>query len=802
MIFVFQVSAQNIIQGIVTDENNHPLVGASVTIKQTSKTVFSNQKGEFSFTDLSDFAYTILVKYMGYETFEKNIQTGKNTVIQLKHTETTLEEVTVFATRANEKSPIAYTNVDKNSIKKLNDGQDLPYLLAHTPSFITTSDAGTGIGYTGFRIRGTDANRTNVTINGIPYNDSESHTVYFVDLPDFASSLQSIQVQRGVGTSSNGAGAFGASINLQTETLRPSSYAEIGTSVGSFGTYKNTLKAGTGLINKFAVDVRISSLISDGFINRASVNMKSYYLSAGFYNEKTLLKFITFGGKEKSYQAWNGVDLDLVKNEPEKYTRTYNELGTYTDENGDTKFYDNQVDNYGQYNYQLLLTQVLYPSLTFNGALHYTRGNGYYEEYKQNKKFIEYGLKPTIDDGTTLSKTDLIRQKWLDNHFGGATFSLNYDKKKYSLILGGAANKYFGDHFGRVIWARYSNNLLPNHQYYFNTGTKTDINIYIRSNFEITNKLIAYADLQYRYILQIMSGEDDKRYDENNGARPNINQVHPFHFFNPKVGLNYQINDKNSVFALFAVANREPNRNNYTDALTNENPTSERLYDTELGYKFQSKRLSLNANAYYMNYKSQLILTGRVNEIGEPLTTNIPYSYRAGLEFSAGLKLFKEFRWDGNLNLSQNKIKNFTEFVDEYDADWNWIGTKENYFSSTNISYSPNIVANSVLSYALKNFDISFYSTFIGKQYLDNTSNITRSIEEYFVNNIRLGYTWELKSLKSIDLNVLINNIFNAEYETNGYNWYTYYLDGKRTNEKRYFPQAGRNFLCSVTVKL
>lgn len=795
MISVFQLSAQNNIQGTVTDENNQPLAGASVTIKQSSKTVITNRKGEFSFSNLTDYAYTILVKYIGYETVEKNIQTGKSATIQLKHSETTLEEVTVYSTRANEKSPVAYTNVGKNDIKKLNDGQDLPYLLALTPSFITTSDAGTGIGYTGFRIRGTDANRTNVTINGVPYNDSESHTVYFVDMPDMASSLQSIQVQRGVGTSSNGAGAFGASINLQTETLNPTSYAEIGTSVGSFGTFKNTLKVGTGLINKFAVDARVSSLISDGYIDRASVNMKSYYLTAGYYDEKTILKFIAFGGKEKSYQAWNGVDLD-------NHNRTYNELGAYIDANGKTQFYNNQVDDYGQYNYQLLLTQILNPSLTLNGALHYTRGSGYYEEYKQNRSYIEYGLIPATVNGTTLDETDLVRQKWLDNHFGGATFSLNYTKKKYSLILGGAGNKYFGDHFGRVIWARFANNLQPNHQYYFNTGTKTDANIYLKGNYQITDKLSAYADLQYRYILLKMSGDDEKRVDGTTGVRPSINQEHPFHFFNPKAGLNYKINDNNSVFASFAVANREPNRNNYTDALSNENPTSERLYDTELGYKYQSKQFSLGANAYFMSYKNQLILTGAVNEIGEPLTTNIPDSYRTGLELSAGVKIFNGFRWDGNITVSQNKIKNFTEYVDEYDADWNWTGTKENYFKSTNIAYSPNVVSNSIFSYSNGGFDASFYSTYVGKQYLDNTSDDTRSIDAYFVNNLRLGYSLKLKSVQSIDFNVLINNIFNEEYETNGYNWYTYYLDGKRTNEKRYFPQAGRNIMCSITVKL
>ncbi|MGC3977999.1 MAG: TonB-dependent receptor [Paludibacteraceae bacterium] len=453
---------------------------------------------------------------------------------------------------------------------------------------------------------------------------------------------------------------------------------------------------GTGLINKFGIDARLSSLISDGYIDRASVNMKSYYISGGYYAEKTLLKFITFGGTEKTYQSWNGVDLD-------KHPRTYNESGEYTDENNKPQFYDNQTDNYGQYNYQLLLTQVLSPSLTLNGALHYTRGNGYYEEYKQNKSYAEYGLTPAEVDGIPLKKTDLVRQKWLDNHFGGATFSLNYNQKKYSLILGGAANRYSGDHFGKVIWARNANNLMPDHQYYFNTGTKTDANIYLKANYEIIENLTAYADLQYRHILLKMNGEDEKRVSDS-GARPSIDQEHPFNFFNPKAGLNYQFSKNNNIFASFAVANREPNRNNYTDALANENPTGERLYDTELGYKFQSKKISLGINTYYMKYKNQLILTGAVNEIGEPLTTNISNSYRTGIELIGGINIYKGLRWDGNTTVSQNKIRNFTEYLEAYDENGNFIEVKTNYFKTTNIAYSPNVIANSIFSFSIGGF--------------------------------------------------------------------------------------------------
>ncbi len=793
MAFLTTVSAQNSIRGVVNDENNQAVVGAIVTLKQLSKSVTTNLNGEFSFENLTDYAYSLEVKSIGFETYEEIIKSGSNVNIVLQPKSIRLEEVSVLATRATDRSPVAFTNVSKEKINERNAGQDLPYLLMLTPSFITTSDAGTGIGYTGFRIRGTDANRTNITVNGIPLNDSESHGVFFVNMPDFASSLNSVQVQRGVGTSTNGAAAFGASINMQTELLNSKPYAELGTSVGSFKTMKNNVKAGTGLINNFAVDLRLSNLVSDGFIDRASVDMKSYFVSAGYYGDETILKFITFGGKEKTYQAWNGVDLD-------NHERTYNELGLHTGADGKEKFYDNQTDNYNQTHYQLHLTQVLSPKLNLNAALHYTRGLGYYEDYKTDRKYIEYGLTPAVIDGETLKKTDLVRQKWLDNHFAGATFALNWNLEKLALTVGGAGNKYFGDHYGKVKWVRFPNNVDVNHQYYFNSSTKTDLNVYAKANYLITDKLTAFADMQYRNIVHDMKGTNDN-FDDSTGKLQDITQRHPFNFFNPKAGLNYQLNAANSIFASFAIANREPNRNNYTDAGLNEVPTHETLYDTELGYRFLSSNLSLGANLYYMKYKNQLVLTGKLSEIGEMLTSNIPDSYRAGIELMAGVKIVEGLRWDGNLNISQNKVKNFTEYVDEYDADWNWIGTRENFFETSNISFSPNVVANSIFSYEISNFEAAFYSTYVGRQYLDNTSDDNRSINPYFVNNLRLGYSWKLNKIKSIDFNLLVNNLFNAKYETNGYNWYTYYLGNDRVNEKRYFTQAGTNFLFSTTLK-
>ena len=793
------VSAQNFIRGKVIDENEQALIGAVVTLKQTNQSVITNRRGEFEFNNLTDYAYSLSAKFIGYETVEKTVQTGTSAILKLENHSISLEEITVSAIRAGERSPVAYTDVSQEEINERNLGQDLPYLLSLTPSMVVTSDAGTGIGYTGFRIRGTDANRINVTVNGVPLNDSESHGVFLVNMPDFASSLNSVQVQRGVGTSTNGAAAFGASINMQTEKFNPVAYAELGTSIGSFGTMKNIVKAGTGLINGFAVDARLSRLVSDGFIDRAYVDMKSYFVSAGYYAENTMLKFITFGGNQKTHQAWNGVNLDLVAGNPEKYTRSYNELGIYTAPDGTTKYFD-QTDNYNQTHYQLHMVHSFNPNLNINAALHYTRGIGFYEDFKEDRKFKEYNLTPAVVGGVTLSKTDLVRQKWLDNHFGGAVFSVNYNLESLALTFGGGGNKYFGDHYGFVKWIQYPNNADVNHRYYFNESTKTDINVFAKANYLVTDKLSAYADLQYRNIIHDMAGINDN-FDNNTGKLQDITQKHPFNFFNPKVGLNYQFDRSNSVFASFAIANREPNRNNYTDAGPDERPRSEKLYDTELGYRYLSSNLSLGANFYYMKYKDQLILTGKLSEIGEALTTNIPESYRTGVELMAGVKIADGLRWDGNLNLSKNIIRNFTEYVDVYDADWNWIELNENFFESTDISYSPNVVANSIFSYTIHGFETALHSTYVSRQYIDNTTDLNRSVDPYFVNNLRFSYSWKFDKIKSIDFNLLINNLFNAEYETNGYNWFTYYLDGQRINEKRYFPQAGTHFLFSITLK-
>ena len=671
-----------------------------------------------------------------------------------------LQEVEVVASRAGEKTPVAYSNMDKQAIEAANFGQDIPFLLLLTPSVVASSDAGTGIGYTSFRVRGTDANRINITANGIPLNDSESHGVFWVNMPDFASSLQDLQVQRGVGTSTNGAGAFGASINMKTENVPLKSYGEFDGGLGSFNTQKATFKLGTGILNDhWAFDGRLSSITSDGFIDRAAVDLKSYFAQGAYFNDNSLVKFITFGGREKTYHAWDGVPAEMLA----AGNRTYNTAGYMgKDANGNELFYANQTDNYDQTHYQLSLLQRLNANLNLNAALHYTKGQGYYEEYKDGRTLEEYGLQA--------GESDLVRQKWLDNDFYGGVFSLDYAKEKWNISLGGGGNYYDGNHFGNVIWVKdYAGDAAfqPNHEYYRSTGKKTDANVYLKGNYQLTNELSLYGDVQYRTIDYKIRGIND-RWDDAANELQRLNVHETFRFFNPKAGLFYQLNAANRVYASFALANREPNRQNYTDAGVNEYPKPERLMDYELGYKFSNQRFAASANLYYMRYKDQLVLTGKMSEIGEPLTSNVPDSYRAGAELLLGVQIIENLRWDGNVTLSRNKIK------------------KED------ISYSPNVIVNSLFTCKYGAFRAALQSSYVGKQYLDNTSNDERSLDAYFVNNLRAGYDFKLKGLKTLSLNVLINNLLNEEYETYGYAG-----DGWAT----YFTQADTNVMANVVVK-
>lgn len=711
-----------------------------------------------------------------------------------------LDDVTVSSTRSDRRSAMAYSNLHKSQIAEQNLGQDLPYLLNQQPSIVTTSDAGTGIGYTGIRVRGSDATRVNVTINGIPVNDAESQGTYWVDLPDIASSVDNIQIQRGVGSSTNGAGAFGGSLNIQTTKLNPRAYGEYNVSYGSFNTLKNTINLGSGLLNKFTVDGRLSKITSDGFIDRGTSNLQSYYLSGAYYGKSDIVKFITFSGQEETYQAWNGIpearlrgdtrgiedfiDRNYLDEEDANHlrnsdSRTYNQF-TYT----------NQVDHYKQDYYQLHYTHEYNENWNSHIALHYTKGKGYYEEYKKGEKFSQYGLPDVIIGGETLASTNLVRRRWLDNDFYGTVFSLNYNsKKKLSGLIGGAWNQYNGQHFGEVIWAQHTSIAGPHHIYYNDTANKTDATVFVKLNYLLFKKLNIFVDVQERNIYYKFLGY--------NRFLQNVQQTASLNFINPKLGLNYDFKDNAYVYASYSVGQKEPGRNDYTQSSPDSRPKAEKLHDIEAGYRHFTKKISWGLNLYHMNYKNQLIVTGQINDVGAYIHTNVPKSYRRGIEAELGIQPVKKLTWNLNVTYSQNKILDYKEFIDDYDTGGQTLTT----YNTSDIAFSPSVIAGSTIAYeAFKNFRISFISKYVGKQFLDNTASESKKLDAFFVNDVRINYTIETKWIRGLGFTLCVNNVFNEQYESNGYT-YAYIAGGQRITENFYFPQAGINVLGGVCVK-
>ena len=713
---------------------------------------------------------------------------------------TTLQEVEIMSIRATETTPIAYTDIGHEEIKRHNTGVDFPYLVTMTPSAVATSDAGAGIGYTSLRIRGTDATRINVTANGIPVNDAESHTVFWVNIPDLASSVKDIQIQRGVGTSTNGAGAFGASINMLTSEFNTQPYAGFNGSFGSFGTHKETLRAGTGIINEhWALDLRLSDIGSDGYIDRASTSLNSYYIQGAYYGNRTTVRLIAFAGEEETYHAWNYAS----KEEMQMYGRRYNSCGyMYTDADGKAHYYDDQTDNYVQKNFQLLADHEFNNRWKMNIGLHYTKGDGYYQEYKTGRKLVEYAIQPFSINGNETKKSDLVRKKAMDNHFGGAVFSLTYNSKRLNAALGGGANRYFGKHFGQVLWVKeYIGDLKPNHEYYRNNGAKNDVNIYLKADCRVAKGLNVYADLQYRHIGYKINGCNDK-WNDAAGALQELAIDETFGFLNPKAGISWQIDRNNRMFASVSMAHKEPTRNNYTDGKLHERPESERLIDYELGYVFGSRLFKAGANLYYMDYKDQLVLTGELNEIGEPLASNASRSYRAGIELMAAMTLPCGFSWNANATLSRNRIKDFKEVLYEDETYERW----EIEHGETRLSFSPEIIMNNVIAYNRYGFDVSLQSQYVGKQYMSNSEQKEHRLDAYFVSNLRLAYTFKLPKTKSITFAATIYNIFDEEYENNGYAGSGYYIDNngdkQRYNYSGYAAQAGINVLGHINIEL
>ncbi|HKZ36254.1 MAG TPA: TonB-dependent receptor, partial [Chryseolinea sp.] len=640
------------------------------------------------------------------------------------------------------------------------------------PSMVTTSDAGAGIGYTGLRIRGSDASRINVTINGIALNDSESQGVFWVNTPDLASSVQSIQVQRGVGTSTNGAGAFGATVSVQTDVLTTEPYAEAIASVGSFNSQRYTFKGGTGLIkDRWSFDARVSKITSDGYLRRAASDLNSFYLSGGYYGNKTIVKAIMFGGHEQTYQAWNGVDqatMDL--------DRRFNYSGAIYDDNGDIiRFYDREVDDYRQDHYQVHISQQLSPHWNGNISLHYTDGKGYFEQYKQDESFADLGLDDVIIGNTTVESSDVIVRRWLDNDYYGTTFSANYSKNKTNLTIGGAFSKFDNArHFGEIMWAEVAINAPIRHVYYEGEAEKTDYNVYVKWNYSFTEKLSSFVDLQFRSV-------DYKTAGINNDQFP-YDIKDEFNFFNPKIGLSYALTTNGVLYTSYAIANREPNRTDYLDGIGK--PKSERLGNLEIGWRKTSSKFGLEANYYLMNYTDQLVLTGEINDVGSPIRANVGRSYRTGLEFSGMINLSDQISWNANVTWSINKNQDYA-VLDENNNSTN---------RNTTIILSPSWIAGSQFTWKpFENFQSSLLSKYVSKQYLDNTQDENVALDDYFINDIRLSYQIHPKGIERIEFGFLVNNVFNVEYSSNGYGY---------GGTPYFYPQAGTNFLAMLSVKL
>jgi iron complex outermembrane receptor protein len=703
------------------------------------------------------------------------------------------DEVVVNATRIVEKTPLTYSVVDKEKIQQNNTGVDLPFLLQSSPSLVVSSDAGGGIGYTNLRIRGTDLTSINVTLNGVPVNDPESHSVYFVDLPDMASSIENIQIQRGVGTSSNGAAAFGASINIKTEGPSNEPFAQINSTYGAFGTLKNTIGFGTGMTDKgFSFDGRLSKIISDGYIDRAKSDLKSYYLTGAWSGKNTNIKLIATSGFEKTYQAWYGVPKDSLETNP-----TYNPAGAMTDSTGNIiGYYENQTDNYQQDYYQLLVAQQIKSNLHLSGALFLTKGKGYYEEWENDKKLSDYGFPDVNIGGQTISSTDLVQQKWLDNNYFGFNLALQHQSTRFNSTLGLGWNQYFGDHFGYISWAKFASESQNNTKWYENSGDKKDFNVFIKTIYHMNRKLHLFVDIQLRTIDYAITGTHDDLRD--------FSQNHNFTFVNPKTGIYYSLDEYNSIYASVARSNREPTRSVYRDASPDQEIFSEQLTDFELGYKLVKKNISFESNLFYMDYKNQFVLTGKINDIGAAIMTNVPESYRFGIETQLAWRVVSNLDFTANLTISKNKINNFTEYIDNWnywDDPENEPYQYENELGSTTISFSPSMTAGAQLNYHLReNFDIIFGSSYVSRQFIDNTSNKERSLDPYLTGNLQLKYKVKQPVFKVLEISAILNNLFNTKYETNA--WvYRYIYDDQHYAMDGYFPQAGRHGLISATIR-
>ena len=803
----FNLYAQFKIEGNVTDENGYILSFVSVFLTGVNSSTETDESGKFMFSDVQAGKYYLQVSNPGYLDYESEVfvLADQKVDIVLEKKSIKLKEIYINGTRTDDKMPFTYKNFDRETIEKNNFGEDIPYLLGQSPSVVSTSDGGSGIGYTGIRIRGSDATRINVTVNDIPINDSESQQVYWVDMPDLAASTASLQIQRGVGTSTNGAGAFGASINILTGQFHPESYLSLDGSYGSFNSKKISAKAGTGLMNdRFTIDLRYSLLGSDGYIDRAAASMNSFFVSAASIGKTSSLRLNALFGKETTYQAWDGVPIQYAFTDS---LRRYNVQGT--DYFQLDPPYDNQIDDYTQNHFQLFYNSKLSENLALNLAGHYTRGYGFYEQYKVDEDLADYKL-----DTTKVQNSDLVRQKWLSNYFFGGVYNLKYLLYNSSIILGGAANRYLGDHYGVVRTILKIPNYANEDIYYKNKGKKTDFNTYLKFLHSFSKNLNTFVDMQYRYVGYTIEGDDDDGRDHKISDK--------LHFFNPKAGLNLKLNRNLTVYASFSVSNKEPNRVDYINAPDNEMPKPETLYDLESGIKYNSRIINLQTNIYLMNYKDQLVLTGKLDIVGNPIRENVDRSYRMGLENEVLIKLKDYLSLNANITLSRNKIKEFKELIPVWDPPYYPI---EVIHQDKNISYSPEVIAGGGFSFDFlkisatksdKSLVLSVSEKLVGRQYLDNTQNEVASLDPYYFTDLTLAYKMSTRVVDGLEIAFKVGNLFDQRYVSNGYAYQYKSTDYDPRPDDPYsiknqgdfyygiglFPQALRNFMIRLRIDL
>jgi iron complex outermembrane receptor protein len=788
----FSLHSQGSITGKIKDSSGNPLEGIAVSLENTALGAASNQTGDFKMERIPFGDYTLVFSSIGYETHKEKVTVKEKPVflqVILTAESYLMDEIGIERTRATSETPVAFQTFTAEDIEKHNQGQDLPYLLRFTPSMVVNSDAGAGIGYTGMRIRGSDITRINVTLNGIPVNDAESHGVFWVNMPDLASSVSDLQIQRGVGTSTNGSGAFGASIHLNTHAMNEKAYFSTQQSAGSFNSWKRNLRVGTGLIgNGFTFDARLSRISSDGYIDRAASDLGSYSLFSSWKQKKSVMRFSIIDGREKTYQAWNGVPLAM---EADWETRTFNSAGM--ERPGSP--HPDEIDNYRQTHYQWHYDRIWSNSITSNVALHYTKGGGYFEQFRSSQFASDYNFSlPSIIDPNT--EIDIIRRRWLDNHFYGGIFSVTFSNEKLQSVLGGAIHQYEGKHFGELTWSSIAGNTFPDHQYYNNSATKGEANIYWKNNLEILPLLTAWTDVQLRHIRYQFEGFND--------LGDKVPSLEKLTFFNPKAGLFWEFKPDYHLFISYAIANREPNRDDFVDNLKSSRPKHEFLQDIEMGFRGQKGVLQWEMNGFYMKYKNQLVQTGRLNDVGAYIRENVPDAYRLGLEMQAGIFFNEILEIKTNLSVSANKIKSYKAYIDNYDENWNWLGQAEVSYNKTDLAFSPRVISGSEVkispfsgkSYFKDHpFSISWNSKFVSRQFLDNTGNTSNAIPSFFINDFSARISFK----KNISLSGHIFNILNERYVNNG--WvYNSILNGISQSEIGVYPQAGRHFFITLEV--